>query len=93
MRGCVTARLLPLNTSRLRQKGGNGLLELIFKASWSGLWACDGVLGVFLFGASGHYESDFAYLETHVPIINDLMQVLLAVGWALLIGKSWCSRP
>ena len=31
MRGCVTARLLPLNTSRLRQKGGNGLLELIFQ--------------------------------------------------------------
>lgn len=30
---------------------------------------------------------DFAYLETHVPIINDLMQVLLAVGWALLIGN------
>lgn len=30
---------------------------------------------------------DFAYLETHVPIIDDLMQVLLAVGWALLIGN------
>lgn len=30
---------------------------------------------------------DFAYLQTHVPVINDLMQVLLAVGWAMLIGN------
>lgn len=30
---------------------------------------------------------DFAYLKTHVPVINDIMQVLLAVGWALLIGN------
>lgn len=30
---------------------------------------------------------DFAYLKTHIPIINDIMQVVLAVGWALLLGN------
>lgn len=30
---------------------------------------------------------DFAYLKTHVPVIDDIMQVLMAVGWALLIGN------
>ncbi len=30
---------------------------------------------------------DFAYLKTHIPIINDIMQVILAVGWALLLGN------
>lgn len=30
---------------------------------------------------------DFAYLKTHIPVINDIMQLLLAVGWALLIGN------
>jgi len=30
---------------------------------------------------------DFAYLKTHIPVINDIMQVLLAVGWALLLGN------
>jgi len=30
---------------------------------------------------------DFAYLEAHVPIIPDIMQVMLAVGWALLMGN------
>lgn len=30
---------------------------------------------------------DFTYMKTHIPVINDMMQVLLAVGWALLIGN------
>lgn len=30
---------------------------------------------------------DFAYLKAHIPIINDIMQVILAVGWALLLGN------
>lgn len=30
---------------------------------------------------------DLAYIRTHVPIINDITQVLLAVGWALLLGN------
>lgn len=30
---------------------------------------------------------DLAYIKSHVPIITDIMQVLLAVGWALLLGN------
>ena len=30
---------------------------------------------------------DFAYLKSHVPVISDIMQVILAAGWALLIGN------
>ena len=30
---------------------------------------------------------DFAYLRTHMPVIDPIMQSMLAVGWALLIGN------
>ena len=30
---------------------------------------------------------DFAYLKTHIPIMGDIQQILLAVGWALLLGN------
>ena len=30
---------------------------------------------------------DFAYLKLHIPVIPAIMQILLAVGWALLIGN------
>ena len=30
---------------------------------------------------------DFQYLRTHMPIIDTVMQIMLAVGWALLIGN------
>lgn len=30
---------------------------------------------------------DFSYLRTHVPVIDTIMQSMLAVGWALLIGN------
>ena len=30
---------------------------------------------------------DFVYLKTHIPIIGNIMQTLMAVGWALLIGN------
>ena len=30
---------------------------------------------------------DFAYLRTHMPIIDTIMEIMLAVGWALLIGN------
>ena len=30
---------------------------------------------------------DLAYIKSHVPIMTDIMQVLLAVGWALLLGN------
>ena len=30
---------------------------------------------------------DFAYLRTHMPIIDTIMEIMLAVGWALLLGN------
>ena len=30
---------------------------------------------------------DFDYLKTHMPIIPTIMQIMLAVGWALLLGN------
>jgi len=30
---------------------------------------------------------DFAYLRTHMPIVDTIMEIMLAVGWALLIGN------
>ena len=30
---------------------------------------------------------DLAYIKSHVPIMADIMQVFLAVGWALLLGN------
>ena len=30
---------------------------------------------------------DFAYLKSHIPVLPEIQQILLAVGWALLIGN------
>lgn len=30
---------------------------------------------------------DFQYLKTHIPVIDDIIVLLVAVGWALLIGN------
>ena len=30
---------------------------------------------------------DFTYLRTHIPVIDTIMQIMLAVGWALLMGN------
>ena len=30
---------------------------------------------------------DFAYLRSHMPIIDTIMELMLAVGWALFIGN------
>lgn len=64
------------------------MLELIFQGFME--WAYGLVLECWEYFSSALLDImslDFAYLETHVPIINDLMQVLLAAGWALLIGN------
>ncbi len=30
---------------------------------------------------------DFAYLKTHIPVIDTIMQLMLGIGWALLLGN------
>ena len=64
------------------------MLELIFQGFME--WAYGLVLECWEYFSSALLDImslDFAYLESHVPILNDLMQVLLAAGWALLIGN------
>lgn len=52
-----------------------------------GLWARSGMLAIFLYGAAGYYEYGFCISESHAPVVDEIMQILLAVGWALLIGN------
>lgn len=33
------------------------------------------------------FSMDFAYMQTHVPIIDSILQVCMVAGWALLIGN------
>ena len=30
---------------------------------------------------------DFAYLKSHIPVMGDIQQIILAAGWALLLGN------
>ena len=64
------------------------MLELIFQGFME--WAYSLTLECWQYFSSALLDImslDFAYLKTHVPVIGDIMQILLAVGWALLIGN------
>ena len=64
------------------------MLELIFQGFME--WAYGLTLECWQYISSSLLDimsMDFAYLKTHVPVIDDIMQVLMAVGWALLIGN------
>ena len=64
------------------------MLELIFQGFME--WAYGLALECWQYFSSALLDimsMDFAYLKTHVPVIDDIMQVLMAVGWALLIGN------
>lgn len=64
------------------------MLELIFQGFME--WAYGLALECWQYFASALLDimsMDFAYLKTHVPVIGEIMQVLMAVGWALLIGN------
>lgn len=41
----------------------------------------------FAFAILDVMSLDFAYLESHIPVMSSIRQVLLAGGWALLIGN------
>ena len=64
------------------------MLELLFQG------LCEWIYGLTLESwefFSAHLlelmSLDFAYLKLHIPVIDDISQILLAVGWALLIGN------
>lgn len=64
------------------------MLELIFRGFLEWIY----VLLVEMWGfiADGLLDImslDFAYLQTHIPIIGQMEQLILAVGWALLLGN------
>ena len=64
------------------------MLELIFQGFIE--WAYGLILESWQYFSTSLLDImslDFAYLKTHVPVIPEIMQVLLAVGWALLIGN------
>lgn len=64
------------------------MLELIFQGFIE--WAYGMILESWQYFSTALLDImslDFAYLKTHVPVIPDIMQVMLAVGWALLIGN------
>lgn len=64
------------------------MLELIFQGFLE--WAYGLVLECWEYFSAALLDimsMDFAYLKSHVPVMDDIMQVLMAVGWALLIGN------
>lgn len=64
------------------------MLELIFQGFME--WAYGLTLECWQYFSSALLDimsMDFAYMKTHVPVIDEIMQILMAVGWALLIGN------
>ena len=64
------------------------LLELIFQGFFE--WVYGLILECWNFFFTSLLDImtlDFAYIKTHVPVVEDIMQVFLAVGWALLLGN------
>ncbi len=64
------------------------MLELIFRGFLEWVYAL--LVEMWEFIAGGLLDImglDFAYLQTHVPIIPQIQQILLAAGWALLLGN------
>ena len=64
------------------------MLELIFRGFFE--WIYSLIVEMWGFIAGGLLDImglDFAYLQSHIPIMDDMAQVLLAAGWALLLGN------
>lgn len=64
------------------------MLELIFQGFLE--WAYGLALECWQYFSTALLDimsMDFAYLKSHVPVVDEIMQILLAVGWALLIGN------
>ena len=64
------------------------MLELIFRGFFE--WIYGLIVEIWEFIAGGLLDImglDFAYIRSHIPIMDDMAQVLLAAGWALLLGN------
>lgn len=64
------------------------MLELIFQGFAE--WAYELVLECWEYFSTALLDimsMDYAYMKSHVPVMDEIIQVLMAVGWALLIGN------
>ena len=64
------------------------MLELLFQGFVEWLYGL--ILECWEYFASVLFDImslDFAYLQEHIPIIDTIRQIMLGVGWALLIGN------
>lgn len=64
------------------------MLELIFQGFAE--WAYELVLECWEYFSTALLDimsMDYAYMKSHVSVMDDIIQVLMAVGWALLIGN------
>ncbi len=64
------------------------LLELIFQGFFEWVYSLILECWNFFFSSLLNIMTlDFAYIKAHVPVVEDITQVLLVVGWALLLGN------
>lgn len=64
------------------------LLEFLFQGFFE--WVYGLILEIWNYFSSSLLNVmslDFAYLKSHIPVMGDIQQVILAVGWALLLGN------
>ena len=64
------------------------LLEFLFQGFFE--WVYGLILEIWNYFSSSLLNVmslDFAYLKSHIPVMGDVQQVILAVGWALLLGN------
>ena len=64
------------------------LLEFIFQGFFE--WVYGLILDIWNYFSSSLLNVmslDFAYIKTHIPVMGDIQQIILAVGWALLLGN------
>lgn len=70
------------------KKGVVTLLEFLFQGFFE--WVYGLILEIWNYFSSSLLNVmslDFAYLKSHIPVMEDIQQVILAVGWALLLGN------
>jgi hypothetical protein len=64
------------------------LLEFIFQGFLE--WIYGLVLEIWEYFSSALLdvmELDFTYMESHIPVLGEIQQIVLALGWALLLGN------
>ena len=64
------------------------LLEFLFQGFFE--WVYGLILDIWNYFSSSLLNVmslDFAYIKTHIPVMEDIQQIILAVGWALLLGN------